>query len=280
MTDRTRQVLNGFSGVDSVSPVPMKITLIVPALNEERVITETVGQFVDVVDARFADYEVLLVNDGSTDATGELMERLAANHSRIRVFHNPRNMGLGSSYRLGVAEARYDYVMLLCGDGGIPASSLPEIFSHIGSADVVIPYVKNLRDIKTPARYLLSRTYTFLLNSLFGLRLGYYNGLPVHRTELVRALEIRSDGFGFQGEILVKLLRAGCSFVQVGVDGAEKTKRSSALRLTSVVSVTKTLLSLLWEVARFDQRRVRAVMDRASTLPTSATTDPHSASIV
>lgn len=280
MTDQLRGVVDSLSGKRGATSILPTITLIVPALNEEQLITETVREIVDVVQGRFADYELLLVNDGSTDATGTLMNRLAATHPRIRVFHNSVNLGLGSSYRLGVAEARHEYVMLLCGDGGMPASSLPEIFSWIGGADIVIPYVRNLRQIKTPARFLLSKTYTMLLNRLFGLRLGYYNGLAVHRTELVRALEVKSDGFGFQGEILVKLLKAGCSFVQVGVDGAEKTKRSSALRLSSLVSVTKTLLLLLWEVARFDEGPVRAAKDRTSTRPTSATTDPRGVSIV
>ncbi len=221
------------------------MTLIVPALNEEQLITETVGQIIDVVEGRFANYEVLLVDDGSTDATGQIMDRLAAGNPKMRVFHNSPNIGLGASYRLGVAEARYEYVMLLCGDGGMPASSLPPIFDKIGSADVVVPYCENLKQIKARERYLLSRTYTILLNTLFGLRLRYYNGLAVHRVDLVRGVINKSDGFGFQAEILVKLLRAGKSYVEVGVKGAEKTNRSSALRLKNVASVSRTLGSLL-----------------------------------
>jgi glycosyltransferase involved in cell wall biosynthesis len=256
------------------------ITLIVPALNEERLITETVQQIVAVVEPRFADYEILLIDDGSTDATGDHMDRLAARDPRVRVFHNNGNLGLGWSYRFGLAEARHAYVMLLCGDGGMPASSLPEIFDRIGTADIVVPYIRNLRQIKTPARFLLSKTYTWLLNMLFGLRFQYYNGLAVHRTELVRALDLKSDGFGFQGEVLVKLLRAGCSFVQVGVDGAEKAKRSSALRLRNIVSVSGTFLELIWEVARFDKRRVRAVIERGHAQSPSTTTESPGASVV
>ena len=245
------------------------LTLIIPALNEEVLITPTVEQILERVDGRFADYELILVDDGSTDQTGERMDQLAAAHPRIRVIHNPRNLGLGTSYRLGVSEARFEYVMLLCGDGGMPASSLPAIFDRIGEADIVIPYMRNLRQIKTPARFLLSKTYTGLLNTLFGLRLHYYNGLAVHRVELVRAAKVTSEGFGFQGETLVKLIKAGCSFVEVGVDGAEKTQRSSALRLSNIVSVNKTLLKLLWKVSRFDTESVRTILHGRSTSPRS-----------
>jgi dolichol-phosphate mannosyltransferase len=224
------------------------ITLIVPALNEEKLIVETVNQIVAVTKGRFADAEVILVNDGSTDATGRLMDELSAQNACIRVLHNARNIGLGSSYHLGVAHARHEYVMLLCGDGGMPASSLPAIFDKIGAADIVVPYCTNLKEIKGPGRYLLSRTYTVLLNTLFGLRLKYYNGLQVHRTALVRSVGGKSSGFGFQAEILVKLIRAGRSYVQVGVKGAEKANRSSALKWKNVVSVSRTLGSLFVQV--------------------------------
>jgi dolichol-phosphate mannosyltransferase len=228
-------------------PLPT-ITLVVPALNEEKLIVETVEQIVEVAEGRFADYEVLLINDGSTDSTGRLMDGLAARNARIRVFHNPTNIGLGSSYHVGVTHARYEFVMLLCGDGGMPASSLPAIFARIGSADIVVPYCTNLKEIKGPGRYWLSRTYTTLLNMLFGLRLKYYNGLPVHRVELVRSVGGKSEGFGFQAEILVQLIRAGRTYVEVGVMGAEKANRSSALRLKNIVSVSRTLKSLLVQV--------------------------------
>src|SRR5262249_25257404 len=136
----------------------------VPALNEETLIVETVEQILEVSEGRFGDFEMLLVDDGSTDATGRLMDELAARHTRGRVFQNRTNLGLRWSYHLGVAHARHEYVMLLCGDGGMPASSLPKIFDRIGSADIVVPYCENLKQIKGPGRYWLSRTYTTLLN--------------------------------------------------------------------------------------------------------------------
>jgi len=256
--DRLQDVLDSGSPASATSSAPATITLIVPALNEEQLITETVRQIIDVVDGRFHDYEILLINDGSTDRTAELMDDLARMHNHVRVIHNDKNIGLGASYHLGVSQARCEYVMLLCGDGGMPASSLPAIFARIGSADIVVPYCENLKQIKSPGRYLLSRAYTTLLNTLFGLRLRYYNGLQVHRVELVRSVRGTSEGFGFQGEILVKLLKAGKSFVEVPVQGAEKANRSSALRLKNVVSVSRTIGGLIHHT------RVRRPSERAA----------------
>lgn len=232
-------------------PYPWSITIVLPALNEERVVGSVLEKIFAELDGKVRDFELLLIDDGSADSTATIMEAFAGTRRRVRVLRNEKNIGLGASYVRGVREARCEYVMLLCGDGGFPASSLAPVFERIGQADIVIPCMANLREIKTPLRYLLSRLYTGLLNLLFSQRLQYYNGLPVHRLELLRSVEITSSGFGFQGEILVKLLKSGCTYVEVAVLGAEQTKRSSALRVRNLVSVAGTLAHLLWEILRF-----------------------------
>lgn len=242
---------------DNASALAGSISIVIPALNEEVVLDGVVRDIEKQVTAFFRDYEIILINDGSADKTGEIMDRLATELPNIRVLHNPRNIGLGASYKRGVEEARCTYLMMLCGDGGMPAASLPPIFSAVGSADIVAPYVTNLRTIKSPMRYFTSRVYTNLLNILFGQKIKYYNGLPVHRVDLLRQLRINSTGFAFQGEILTKLLRSGCSMTEVGVAGAEMTRNSSALRLKGLINIAKVLALLVWEVRRFDGRQIK-----------------------
>lgn len=227
------------------------ISFIVPALNEQVVVEDVVRAIWKQVDAALDTYEIILIDDGSTDQTGVIMDRLATELPHVRTIHNRPNIGLGASYQRGVREAKLAYVMMLCGDGGVPASSLPPILAKVGTADIVIPYMTNLRRIKTPLRYFISRFYTTLLNIISGQRLHYYNGLPVHRRALLQRIEMTSSGFGFQGEILVKLLKSGCSYAQVGVLGAEATNKTSVFRLKNLGSVAKTLLKLLRELIGF-----------------------------
>ena len=227
------------------------LTVVVPALNEEAVIAQTVAEITDQVERAFSEFEIILVDDGSSDATGAIMDRIAREHDRISVIHNGSNLGLGAAYRRGVDAARKEYLMMLCGDGGLPATSLPPIFAVIGKVDMVVPFMTNLKKIKSPLRYMLSRGYTWLMNLMFRQKLNYYNGLPVHRVAYLRQISITSSGFGFQGEILIKLLKAGCSYVQVGVQGAEVTKSSSALRPRNIISVFGTVWRLVWGLIRF-----------------------------
>jgi glycosyltransferase involved in cell wall biosynthesis len=237
--------------------IAKSISIVIPALNEEVVVEGVVRDIAKQVAASFTDYEIILIDDGSTDKTGDIMDKLATELPNVRAIRNPQNIGLGSSYQRGLAEARCDYLMMLCGDGGMPAASLPPIFAAVGSADIVLPFITNLKQIKSRVRFFTSRTYTNLLNLLFGQKIKYYNGLPVHRVDLLRQLRINSSGFGFQGEILTKLLRSGCSMTEVGVLGAEMTKNSSAVSVKGLINIAKVLTLLVWEVRRFDGRQIK-----------------------
>src|SRR5262249_3536851 len=138
---------------------PYSMSFIVPALNEERVVEHVIREIHSSVDRLVHTYEIILIDDGSTDRTGRIMDSLARELANTRAIHNNPNIGLGASYRRGVNDAKHDYVMMLCGDGGLPASSLPPIIEKIGITDMVIPYMTNLKQIKSPLRYLISRTY-------------------------------------------------------------------------------------------------------------------------
>src|SRR5262245_41475130 len=125
------------------------VSFVVLALNEQRVVEQVVREIHTTVDGLIDTYEIILINDGSKDRTGEIMEMLSRELTNTRVLHNNPNRGLGGSYKRGVEESRHDYVMMLCRDGGLPASSLPAILGKLGTADSRIPYLTNLRPLET-----------------------------------------------------------------------------------------------------------------------------------
>lgn len=220
------------------------ISLLIPALNEELYIHSTVTDAVQALDRYFYKYEVILVNDGSRDRTGAIMDELAKEHKNVRVIHNETNLGLGLTYQKGVAAARHDYLAWISGDGGMLSESWPAILERIGTSDIVTSYIVNLGETKSGLRYVLSVLYTRLMRLLSGKNLRYFNGPCVHRVDLLRKIWINSPGFGVHSEVLVKLLREGHSCVEVGIR-CRRDVNSSALKLRNIFRVLRTLSHLI-----------------------------------
>lgn len=225
----------------TTEPRKRSVSFVVPALNEGEAVRGSVREIIKAAEGRLDDYEIILVNDGSTDNTGEVIDRLAADHAFAHVVHNERNLGFGGAYKRGVAAANLNYVMMVPGDDAHPAPGLAPILDQVGEADIVVPYVLN-PESRSWFRRLLSRSFVLLLNTLFGRRLRYYNGLVVHRRDLLNEITITTDGFSYQAEALIKLLRRGATYVEVGVLISErKGGRSSALKPRNVAAVLRTV---------------------------------------
>jgi dolichol-phosphate mannosyltransferase len=224
------------------------LSVIIPALNEEADIAAATEEVIKTVGGRFADYELLLFDDGSTDRTGEIMDQLASQNSRIRVTHNTQSHKYGGVYKQGVGMARFDYVLMVPGDNENPSGAVLPVIDAIGKADMVIPYTTNTQ-VRPMVRRIVSRAYTMLINFLFGQRLKYYNGTFICRTADLRSITITSDSFAYQSEVLVKLLRAGKSYVEVGIQIAPPPGFSSnALKLSNLIGVVKAIFCLFGEI--------------------------------
>ncbi len=224
------------------------LSVIIPALNEEDNIEECVGEVLAAVGERFSDYEILIFDDGSTDATGGIADDLASRDKHIRVIHNGRTMGFGYNYRTGVERAKKDYVVMFPGDNEIPSRSMKKVLDLAGTADIIIPYTVNTR-VRPPARRIVSSLFTITLNLLFGLRLRYYNGTVVHKSALIKSVPMTTDSFAYQAEILVKLIKAGRGYVQTGMYLRDREHGSSkAFRIKNIIDVFKTIGRLFVKV--------------------------------
>jgi dolichol-phosphate mannosyltransferase len=226
------------------------VSFVIPALNEEANIAAAVSEAVAAMRDRFGDYELLLFDDGSTDRTGAIMDELAATDPRhVRVTHNPTPRNLGGVYKQGIALARMDYILMVPGDNENPGHALQAPFDAIGRADIVLPYPVNSA-VRGFVRHAVSRVYVGVLNALFGLRVRYYNGTVIHRTANLKSLPIKTSSFAYQAEILIKLLSAGKSFVEVPIqiEPPKEGRRSRAFRWKNMVQVGRTLGDLFLDI--------------------------------
>ena len=224
------------------------LTVIIPAFNEEGNLENAVGSVLGAVDGLFSSYEILIVDDGSMDATGKIADRLASLNPHIKVAHNPRNQGVGFTLRKGIELASKDYITVFPGDNGIEGKSLRDMSAQIGQADLIIPYTANPGD-RNSLRQFLSCGFTVIMNSLFGLNLKYYNGPTIFRCNLIKALAISNSSYAFLAEALVRLIKAGSTYTETPMVIRQRLRgESKAFRLKNVRDVAMTLLRLLWDV--------------------------------
>ena len=232
------------------APLRPGISVVVPALNEAPNLAAAVDRCKTAARRHFPDHEVIVVDDGSTDATGQIADRLAKADPRVRVVHHDRPRNLGYAYKEGVGLARFEHVLMFPGDNEGTDEQLDAVMSRAGTAEIVINYISNA-EVRGWRRRLVSRSFVAVVNTLFGLSLRYYNGTVLHRTALIRSVTIQTDSFAYQAEALVKLLRRGHSYVEVGTPIAPRAGgRTKAFRLRNAIDVGRAICQLLVDVRR------------------------------
>lgn len=223
------------------------LTIVVPCLNEEA----NVGGTLDAIATAMRDlphsYEVLVIDDGSTDGTSAQAEAYGKANPDfpLRLHRHAVNRGLTRSYVDGAFLGRGKYYRLVCGDNVEPPATLFAVFSRLGEADMVIPYQTDVAG-KSMFRKWISSRYTSLVNLLSGYRIRYYNGLALHLRYNVMRWGPYSFGFGFQAELVTRLLDEGATAIEIPVhaEHREKKGKNSALNLRNFLSVTHTLMEI------------------------------------
>lgn len=221
------------------------LTVIIPAYNEEGNLPGTLQEVVPLVSKHFSDYEVLIFNDCSKDNTGKVADHAAEGNSKIKVVHNPKNMGMGYNFKEGVKMATKDFIIMVSGDNEISSVSYENMFLLLKeNKDMIVPYTINT-EIRPIVRQLFSKAYTMLINTLFGLKLKYFNGPVVHKRNLIQSITIETDGFAYQSEALIKLIRRGCTYIHVGMTLKErKYGTSHAFDPRNIYRVLKTVCKM------------------------------------
>ncbi len=234
---------------DIVRGLPRRVSVFVPAYNEAGGIEAAIRNIVRAGEELLEDFEILLVDDGSTDGTGPLVDRLAAGDRRVRVIRHPSNLGLRTGFENALRTAKMEFFAFLPGDNEVHLDTIRNIFRAVGKADVVVPYHTG-QAARPWHRKLMTITCRTLLNVLLGNRLKYYQGPNVYPTPVARALPRRSKGFFFLTEMTAYAVRMGVSTVEVPIIHQERNQgQSKAISTQSILRALKVILVLWWEIS-------------------------------
>ena len=224
------------------------VSIIIPAYNESRAIEQVIGDVKQSIANEQYPYEIIVVDDGSTDDTAQRALRCG-----VRVIRSEKNRGYGSALKSGIVIATHDIIVIIDSDGTYPAKNIPLLVNGLRRADMVVGARTgqdvNIPLIRRPAKWVLRVLAQYItaekipdLNS--GLR-------AFHRTDALRYLALLSDKFSFTTSITVALLSHNYKVEFIPID-YYKRKGISKIRASNFIDflVLVLRLSMLFNPAR------------------------------
>jgi glycosyltransferase involved in cell wall biosynthesis len=224
------------------------ISIVIPALNEEANLRDSVETVIKAAKAaNDAVVEVILVNDGSTDRTGEICDQLAAEYPFVTAVHHPTNLGQGAAIMDGLRLAKYDRLTMFPGDNELSCFTVQNLFLNRERADYVLAMIINT-EYRSHRRILISAIYSHIYTTTFRIPIKYINSPALWPTAKLREMDLRARRYSLHGEINVKLLRQPITFVEIDGYMNPSVVKSSALRLNNIIEVVRAYLRLCFEI--------------------------------
>jgi glycosyltransferase involved in cell wall biosynthesis len=216
------------------------ISVVFPAYNEEENIEVCVLIAHCILKEIVDDFEIIIVNDGSTDATKEICDSLSRRFKEIRVISKERNDGYGFALRDGFGAARYDLVFFSDSDRQFDIVNLKDLLDFIDSYDIVIGFRKHRSD--PLKRRFLSRGYNVLIRLIFGVSaLDIDCAFKLFKKRVFDKIKIESQWYFVNTEILAKAAYYGFSIKEVGVSHFPRYKGESKIRITEIPRTMREL---------------------------------------
>jgi len=214
-----------------------KLSVVVPALNEE----DTISSVIYNLNESFVNYnidgEIIVINDGSTDSTENIIKDLQKKLNNITLINHISPKGIGKTIWEGYTKSRSDLVTWIPADGENDAFELLRYIDLMNEVDIVVPFIYN-KGIRSYFRRIVSIIFKAIINISFMMLLNYSNGLVIYRRSILLDLKLNSLGFFWSTEILLKLIKQGYLYAEVPM-GLKKREsgKSKALSLKALLSV-------------------------------------------
>jgi glycosyltransferase involved in cell wall biosynthesis len=240
------------------------VSLVIPMFNEELNIEHAIDAAVASLEKYTAEYEILIVDDASTDSSLLIVARRAAANPRIRIIHHEQNRKLGGSLKSGFAAAAMELVLYM--DADLPFD--PDVINrairamYLTGADVIAGYRLD-RTIEGLRRTIYSYLYNALIGVLFGWPHRDINfSFKLLKREVLRAIELKSEGSLIDAELIVKAKNHGFAIQQIGLDYFPRIRGTSSLSsLTVILKILRELVQL------YPEMRQRVPRENAPELP-------------
>lgn len=223
---------------------PSSLSVFFPVYQEEENVGKVTGQALRVLEEMECAYEVIIVDDGSTDRTGAVADELARRHPSVRVVHHEGNRGYGAALKTGFTSAKNDYIFYTDGDNQFDLRELKKFVALLDFSDMVIGF-RNRRNYSFYQK-VTSFTYNLVLQNLFDLSYRDVDcAFKLVPKSLIDRTELSSVAAFIDAELLIKAQQLGYSVTEVGVTHLPRTSG------VSHGANAKVVLRTIREMVRF-----------------------------
>lgn len=228
------------------------ISVFFPCYNEQENVGPTVEKALAVLEKLNMDFEVIIVNDGSSDSTGQIADELAGRDGRIKVVHHHVNLGYGAALQSGFVAATKELVFYTDGDGQFDISEMPPLLPLTEQYDIVSCYRLKRRD--PLVRKINGWCWTKLVCLLFGLKIRDIDcAFKLYKRKIFEDMMLSSRGALIDTEVLARASRKGCRITQRGVHHYPRTAGSqTGANLRVILRAFRELFKLYSQIRRGD----------------------------
>jgi len=229
------------------SPMSTTLTLVLPAHNEAGNIERVVASFLDIRDRIDFALTILIVDDGSSDATGPICRNLAENNPSIHCVQHSRNIGYGGALISGFRAAEGDYVAIADADGQFHPADFVRLLEYVESYDVVVGYRQDRAD--PPGRRLMGRAWSLTGSWFFNIPIRDLNcGLKVFKRSIIADLPLQCVGPGINLEIMTHIVMAGIPIKEVPCSHFPRVEGNQSGGTLRVMSRALPELAHVWRL--------------------------------
>jgi glycosyltransferase involved in cell wall biosynthesis len=192
------------------------LSVVLPAYNEEQIIARTVSDILDIFNMWMKDFEVIVVNDGSTDQTASIVAAMSENNPHVHLITHPINQGYGAALVSGFAAATKERTFFMDSDGQFDIRDLATFFPFVAAYDAVIGYRIDRQD--TWVRKLNAWGWKQVIRFVLNVHVRDIDcAFKLIPTEFLHTYPLETRGAMINAELLYKLKQAGCTYKEVGV---------------------------------------------------------------
>ncbi len=221
------------------------LSVFLPVFNEEGNIKSVVESALELLPSITKYYEIIIVDDGSRDKTGQIADLLSRQYKEVSVIHHPSNRGYGAALQTGFRVAKNDLIFFTDGDGQFNIKELSKLTALIENADIVCGY--RVKRADPLLRRINARLYRLLLRVLFDLKITDINcAFKLFKQKLVQNLNFESKSALINAEILVLAQKKGYLIKEVGVSHYPRAKGKQTGAKLPVILRTFAELLKLW----------------------------------